>query len=182
MAVSTSPEAFLATKESLLRKSVLDWATDLDSSTWVVAGQGSKVVGLAAAKLPRAEDDWGYADEASARFIESVWIDPSVRRQGLGGRLVKYLIERERAKNSEVNQFYLWVFEDNGPAISLYEQIGFKPTGRASIPAGRVDPEVQYRLLFDSGELEEDELMENKMARAMDWVNYGLRYRVLGSK
>jgi ribosomal protein S18 acetylase RimI-like enzyme len=181
-AVSTSPDAFLATEESLLRKSASDWATDLQESTWVVAEQGGKVVGLAAAKLPYGEDDWEYADEASARFIESVWIDPHMRRHGLGSHLVSYLIEQQRVRDPRVQQFYLWVFFENIPAISLYEQMGFKPTGRSSIPEGRVDPEVQYCLSFDSGEPEEDELAESNKEREKDWANYGLRYRALGSK
>jgi ribosomal protein S18 acetylase RimI-like enzyme len=181
MAVSTSPGRFLATKESLLGKSPSDWAADLRESIWVVAEQDSKVVGLAAAKRPYGEDSWEY-DEASERFIESVWIDPSMRRRGRGGRIVRYLIEQQRLRDPKVQQFYLWVFDDNIPAIALYEQMGFKPTGRSSIPEGRVSPEIQYRLLFDSGEPEEHELAENDKAREKDWANYGLRYRVLGSK
>ena len=181
MAVSTSPDAFLATEESLLRKSSSDWATDLRKSIWVVAEQNSKVVGLAAAKRPYGEDSWEY-DETSARFIESVWIEPSIRRRGLGGRVVSYLIEQQRLRDPKVEQFYLWVFEDNIPAIALYEQMGFKPTGRSSTPEGRTVPEIQYRLLFDSSVSEEAELTANKATPLLGWANYRLRYRVLGSK
>ena len=144
--------------------------------------RGTKVVGVAAAKRPYGADaDWNDAEKISSRFIESVWIDPSVRRHGLGDHLVKYLIEQQRLRDPRVQQFYLWVFSDNVPAIALYDQMGFKPTGVSSTPEGRSVPEVQYKLLFDSSELEEDELTENSRARDKDLANYGLRYRVWGS-
>jgi ribosomal protein S18 acetylase RimI-like enzyme len=174
MAVSTSPEAFLATKESLLRKSVSDWETDLGESIWVVAERDSKVVGLAAAKRPYGQDSWEY-DETSARFIESVWIDPSMRRRGLGGRIVRYLIEQQRLRDPKVQQFYLWVFEDNKPAIALYKQMAFTRTRRSSIPSGRTIPELQYLLEVYGTPGDDHELK-------MKHENYGLKYRVLGTK
>jgi ribosomal protein S18 acetylase RimI-like enzyme len=173
-AVSTSPGRFLATTESILEKSVSYWAADLQESVWVVVEQDSKVVGLAAAKQPYGEDSWKY-DKISARFIESVWIDPSMRRRGLGDRIVRYLIEQQRLRDPRAHQFYLWVFADNKPAIALYEQMGFTHTLRSSFPPGRAIPELQYLLNVYSATGDDDEL-------SMTEGNYELKYRVLGAK
>jgi ribosomal protein S18 acetylase RimI-like enzyme len=184
--VITSPAAFLATFEDVRNRRPSYWQNELHRSTYAIVQQGSAVVGVAASKRIYDKRDLKYADNRSARFIESVWIDPSFRRLGLGGRLVKYLIEQERAENPEIQHFYLWVFRDNVPAILLYEQMGFKPTDRqgrfpkeVQFEQGRIRKEVQYELMFDSSEPDEDELTADKAERDRDWKNHGLRYRVL---
>lgn len=171
-AVSTSPGRFLATTEGIQEKSDSDWATDLEKSVWVVAEQDGEVIGLAAAKQPYGDDSWEY-DKTSTRFIESVWIDPSMRRRGLGERIVRYLIEQQRLSKPKVQRFYLWVFKDNEPAIALYKQMGFTETGRESTPPGRTIPELQYLLEVYGTPGDDDELQQG---------NYDLKYRVLDAK
>jgi ribosomal protein S18 acetylase RimI-like enzyme len=180
-AVSTSPEAFLRTVAEIDAKPTHYWEGELRSSTWAVLQRGNEALGIAAAKLPGDNDD--IKDRWTARFIESVWIAPSMRGIGLGERLVKFLIDVERTEGIDIDQFLLWVFIQNEKAIGLYERMGFKPTQRATQrkqkPDGTGMDEAQYRLLFDSSLAVAAELDENAAAREQDRLKYGVRYRLL---
>jgi ribosomal protein S18 acetylase RimI-like enzyme len=171
--IATSPDSFLASADQLKAEPPEYWKGRLRSSTWAVAEQGSKVLGIAAAKPPTNVDD--YAPRDKACFIESVWIDPAMRGNGLGERLVTYLMEQRRATG--IQYFYLWVFNHNIPAICLYERMAFKPTGQDS---ELVDlHETQYLLKFDSDVLDEDELKRNEADRLPDRTEHGITYRLL---
>ncbi len=169
--VTTSPGAFLATATELEAEPSEYWVNRLESSTWAVMQRGDQILGIAAAKPPGELDD--YALQENACFIESVWIDPSMRGKGLGERLVTYLIEQQR-KAAGVQKFYLWVFDDNDPAIRLYRRMDFKPTGQPSEL-----PEIQFIRSFDSDLVDDDEAREDADARRWDWENYGITYRLL---
>ena len=105
---------------------------------------GGKVVGIAAGKRPIPTVD--SEDPATARYIESVWVAPGVRRRRLGERLIKYLLTAEYLDNHCIRQFLLWVYVTNGPAMRLYEHIGFVPTQEKNVGART---EIKYRLDFD---------------------------------
>ena len=64
-------------------------------------------------------------DPATARYIESVWVTPRLRRKQLGERLIKYLFAAEYWNNQHIKQFVLWVYATNASAMRLYEHIGF---------------------------------------------------------
>ncbi|MFN3721524.1 MAG: GNAT family N-acetyltransferase [Paracoccaceae bacterium] len=55
---------------------------------------------------------------------------PAARRQGLGARLTLQFLAESRARNA--THAFLEVAAGNGPAIALYEQVGFSPMGRRS--------------------------------------------------
>jgi ribosomal protein S18 acetylase RimI-like enzyme len=171
--IATSPNSFLASADRLTEEPPEYWKGRLQSSTWAVAEQGNKVLGISAAKPPSEVDD--YAPPEKACFIESVWIDPAMRGNGFGERLVTYLMEQRRATG--IQYFYLWVFKHNAPAIRLYERMAFKPTGQ---PSELLEPlEVQYLLKFDSDVLDDDELKRDEAARRQDEIEYGITYRRL---
>jgi ribosomal protein S18 acetylase RimI-like enzyme len=171
--IATSPDSFLASADQLNAEPPEYWKDCLESSTWVVMEQGNKVLGIAAAKPPSMVD--AYAPQEKACFIESVWIDPTMRGNGFGERLVTYLMEQRRATG--IQYFYLWVFDHNTPAIHLYESMAFKPTGQ---PSELLCPlEIQYLLKFDSDVLDDDELKRNEAARLWDQADYGITYRRL---
>jgi ribosomal protein S18 acetylase RimI-like enzyme len=172
--IDTSPRAFLATADQILREPPAFWEGELASSTWAVARRGGKILGIAAAKPP-GEMDASYALQAEACFIESVWVAPCVRGNRVGERLVTYLIEQKR--KAGVRKFYLWVFDRNTPAIQLYERMDFKPTGH---PPVLLDPlEVQYLLEFDSDVTDKDELKRNAIARKWDRKRFRIKYSML---
>lgn len=171
--IATSPGAFLATADELKAESPEYWEERLKSSTWAVVQRGNEILGIAAAKPPSDTDR--YALREKACFIESVWVDPSLRRKGVGERLVTYLIEQQRS--ARIHKFYLWVFDYNSPAIRLYDRMDFKRTGRASRLLRRF--EIQFVRAFDSDVVDEDELKQNDADRERDQEAFGISYRLL---
>jgi ribosomal protein S18 acetylase RimI-like enzyme len=62
-------------------------------------------------------------DRAGEAWIFFLWVDPSVRRQGLARRLVEATATRVREQGA--TDLALNVFGDNTGAIALYESLGF---------------------------------------------------------
>ena len=85
-AVRTSPDSFITTVEEVKTRPLDSWIEEIRSSTWAVAQQNGQVVGIVAGKRPDPAKD--VEDEAVTRYVESVWIDPDLRGQGLGARLI----------------------------------------------------------------------------------------------
>jgi GNAT superfamily N-acetyltransferase len=152
------------------------WKSRLECSTWAVVQRRNKIVGIAAAKPPSEVDYYAFVEDAC--FIESVWIDPSIRGHGVGEGLVTYLIEQQR-KTAGIQKFYLWVFDDNASAIRLYRRMGFKPTGQPSELLYRT--EIQFLLAFDSDLIDDDELMRNAISREDERNYLGITYRLLST-
>lgn len=176
--VSSSPGAFLATIDDINRKLASDWINEIRSSTWAVVQKGDRILAIAAAKRPDCEEDKGL-DPSTVRFIESVWVAETIRRCGIGRRLVEYLMDVERAR-SHIQQFLLWIFSTNQPAAGFYENMGFKRTGEEKWLAQANETEIKYHLRFDSAVLAADELRSKKYAREIDRRMYDVCYRVLG--
>ena len=175
-AVRTSPDSFITTVEEVKTRPLDSWIEEIRSSTWAVAQQNGQVVGIVAGKRPDPAKD--VEDEAVTRYVESVWIDPDLRGQGLGARLIKYLLGVEYQKNRHVRHFRLWVFVTNSNAIDLYERMGFTPTPEVNESEHKT--EVKYRLDFDSTIHGAVALAVNEAARRDDRRQYGVTYRVLG--
>jgi L-amino acid N-acyltransferase len=181
-AVSTSPEAFFTTLADLEARAPAGWEREVRTSSWAVLEAGDDVVGIAAAKRPDPVADSGH-DPARACFIESVWVDPGRRRQGLGERLVSYLIETQRGRGIE--WFLLWVFPANLGAIRLYERLGFKKTGQLK-PYTRDEQgswglEIQYGLQFGSPEVKDGPRSASRAARWRDGPGSRVGCRLLGA-
>lgn len=143
-AVRTSPDSFEKTVAELEAKPSSYWINEVQSAKWAVAQHGGRVVGIAASKYPNPAMD--SEDPATARYIESVWVDPGLRRKRLGERLIKYLFAAEYWSNQHIRQFVLWVYTTNDSAMKLYEHLGFVRT-----PEKNVGPrtEIKYRLEFN---------------------------------
>ena len=174
-AISTSPDSFLTTLVEIASKKTNDWVHEIKSSTWVVAERDGKGVGVAACKPP----DQGKDEESGhdSRYIESVWIDPHLRRRRLGERLIKYLMAAEFRKNPGIRQFLLWVFEANSPAISLYKRMDFVFTGdRHDGPR----PEIKYRLDVNHETYTDSWQAADKVLLGDSKEKYGVTYRMLG--
>ena len=59
--------------------------------------------------------------------VGSMWVEPEVRRNGIGRRLLATAVEW--GAGAGANQVELWVTRENTAALRLYEQAGFAPTG-----------------------------------------------------
>ena len=64
-------------------------------------------------------EERGYAG------LYDIIVDPEYRRHGLGYEMCKALLIEAATAGTE--SFYLQVMADNGPAIALYEKLGFRP-------------------------------------------------------
>jgi ribosomal protein S18 acetylase RimI-like enzyme len=84
---------------------------DLEASR--VVRNGNESVGLVMVAR-RGEEGW----------IGGVAVVPELRGTGLGRRLMEAAAAEARARG--VKQLWLEVLEQNGPAIGLYEQLGYK--------------------------------------------------------
>lgn len=173
--IATSPGAFLATADRLKDKPDEYWTDRLESATWAVVQRRGHVLGIAAAKPPDEVDDYYLDSQEHACFIESVWVDPGLRGRGVGERLVTYLIEQQR--QAGIQDFYLWVIDNNEPAIRLYDRMDFKET-----PNRSALPETQYLKAFDSNLIDDEELNRNADARERDGRDFGITYRLLTAK
>lgn len=67
---------------------------------------------------------WYVMDEG---HITNIAIDSDYRRQGLGKKIVREMINK--AIKAEISHMTLEVRKSNIPAISLYEKMGFKALG-----------------------------------------------------
>ena len=168
--LTTSPDAFLTTLDQVATRKPRFWQKKLRSAQWAVVQRHGETLGIAAAKQPLKTDECALPDKAC--FIESVWIDPCLRRHGVGQRLVTYLIQQRR--QAGIQDFYLWVVNHNDPAIRLYDRMDFKRTDRESEL-----PETQFLRKFDSDLVDEEEVQRNLAERADDERNLEITYRML---
>jgi ribosomal protein S18 acetylase RimI-like enzyme len=147
--IRTSPDAFLMTQDEFKEKSADYWRHEVQTATWAVVETGTEVIGVAASRRPDPEAD-SDVDPDRARFIESAWIEPEHRRGRMGKRLMEFLFEEERQRHPQVDEFLLWVFNDNETAISFYAGIGFEYTdvSKKHDPSGRT--ELRYRYAWNS--------------------------------
>jgi ribosomal protein S18 acetylase RimI-like enzyme len=147
--IRTSPNAFLMTQDEIEEKSADYWRREVQTATWAVIEKGTEVIGVAVARHPDPEEDEDV-DQDRARFIESAWINPRHRRSRRGKLIMEFLFEEERRRHPQVDQFWLWVFEDNRSAISFYSQMGFEYTkvSKKHEPSGRT--ELRYRYTWNS--------------------------------
>lgn len=173
-AVRSSPGSFLRTVEDVDAEPPDYWINEVRSAKWAVAQRGGEVVGLAASKHPDPEID--SEDPATARYIESVWVTPGLRRRRLGERLIKYLLTAEYWSNQSIRQFVLWVYVSNAAAMRLYEHIGFVKTPERNVGART---EVKYRLDFNP-EVHTTISLVPHGTRLLDQLHRGVTYRVLG--
>lgn len=176
-AILTSPDSFLTTVEDVDTKPLEYWIGEMRSSTWAVAERQGDVVGVAAAKCPDPHKD--KEDQATNRYIESVWICPDLRGRRLSERLIRYLLEAEYRKNQEIRHFLLWVFTNNSSAIRLYEDMGFVRTPDTN---RGIRTEIKYHLNIDREVHAAVHLAVNDAARRQDERQYGVTYRILGGK
>ncbi len=138
------------TPEEFTKKSAEHWENEVRSATWAVIETDTEVIGIAVARRPDPKED-ADVDQERARFIESAWIKPKHRRSRMGKRLMEFLFQEERRRHPQVDEFWLWVFDDNESAKSFYHWIGFEYTGpsKKHEPSGRT--ELRYRFAWDPG-------------------------------
>lgn len=66
---------------------------------------------------------WSVWKDAPDAWVEDLFVRAGARRAGLGDALVRLAIERARERGAR--RIELDCFEDNAPALALYERNGF---------------------------------------------------------
>jgi GNAT superfamily N-acetyltransferase len=124
-ALADSPSAFATTlaeaevfPNSLWQERATAGAAGRDQIT-AIAVSGERTVGMTIA-LGRPSSDHRVVP------IVSVYVTPSVRRKGVAKRLLSVAEEWVRGQGG--SRASLWVEEENGPARSFYESIGYVAT------------------------------------------------------
>ena len=94
-------------------------ASELDNQLafWLVATEGDRVAGYIGSQTVMDETD-----------MMNVAVHPDFRRRGIAEALVTGLVEALKIKGSHC--LTLEVRASNGPAIALYEKLGFSEIGR----------------------------------------------------
>ena len=80
--------------------------------------------------------------------VHTLCVHPDYLRRGLASMMVEKAIEE--AKRQGVKTVRLDVYEDNEPAMRLYERYGFKECGKADMRIGNNGPEwcILYELVL----------------------------------
>ena len=111
-ALQDSPHAFTSRYAQERRWTEREWRRTLKSSTWIVAQKAGEVAGLA-----RSVRERGIP---RARNLESIWVAPIYRHQGVCRDLVLALADRERRMGA--TRLLLWVLDGNHDALRAYER------------------------------------------------------------
>jgi ribosomal protein S18 acetylase RimI-like enzyme len=86
----------------------------------VVAADGERWLGMVVGRL--------LTDSPASAWLEALWVDPAVRRSGLGSGLIEAVATWSRDRGAQTLE--LSVTARNGPARALYAHTGFSETGR----------------------------------------------------
>lgn len=135
LALKDSPTAFLANYDEEVELSEQAWRQRFVASQWLTAWNDDRIIGLA--RVLTVDDR--PADE---RHIESVWVDPLHREKGVLRNLLHHVVARE----STVNDWMLWVLEDNEQALEAYKRLGFSEIDdRQALTDGSGRDEIRFR-------------------------------------
>ncbi|MFC5141268.1 GNAT family N-acetyltransferase [Actinomycetospora rhizophila] len=91
------------------------------SGIFVVARQGERVVGCAGLRFEGADVPPGAGE------VKRMWVDPAIRGQGLGRRLLAHITDL--AREAGLRRLVLDTAEDLAEARALYVREGFVETG-----------------------------------------------------
>ena len=114
-----APEAFGQPLAEARGRPAAEWTRSArrssrgDNRTWLFAELGGGIVGLVQGRKRRP----------ATLLLFSMWVDPSVRRIGIGCKLIDAL---ERwALGWDAKETVLWVYGGNAPAQRFYQDLGF---------------------------------------------------------
>ena len=115
-ALRDSPDAFVAFLEVEEERTPNEWIAGIESSSWVVARDGDDILSIARLVASGASDCKEY-------FIESVWVTPRHRREGLVRKMLWRLERQARAEGAAC--LNLWVLDTNFLAYDAYVKLDF---------------------------------------------------------
>jgi GNAT superfamily N-acetyltransferase len=118
-ALADSPAAFMSTYDDEVALAEEEWELRLEGAAWLVASKGGEDIGLVGL-VPGSPPP-------GARYIESTWVAPAHRQQGVFSSLLWRLVEMGR--DAHLDSLFLWVVGHNIVARRAYKSLGFVETG-----------------------------------------------------
>ena len=119
--IADAPDAFGQPLRDAERRAQADWTRSArrsargDGRTWLIAEDRQRSLGLVQ----------GRRRSPSSLLLFSMWVDPSIRRLGVGRLLVERLESWGRGWGAR--ETILWVYAGNRLAQSFYRDLGFAP-------------------------------------------------------
>jgi GNAT superfamily N-acetyltransferase len=104
----------------------------------IVAESDGRLVGMATGLVSSLETQAKFRP-----IMVGVFVDSTVRRQGVGVALIEKVIEWARARGS--THLDVWITSGNDPAIALYSRCGFQATG-ATRPNAHTSTLVEFEM------------------------------------
>ncbi len=124
-----SPDSFGSTYEREVKFHAEQWKARLrvspsnQDAVVLVAAVGDSFVGLLSCVIQRPAD--------RSAHLYQMWVAPEFREGGIGKALMEQA--RKWAHKRKIGKFTLSVTTINSAAISLYKNVGFKPTGETEL-------------------------------------------------
>ena len=123
-ALREAPDAFATTFEGASARPPEYWEqwtrAPVEEQVTIVAIDGERWVGMVSG--------WLLEDFPGSAWLARLWVDPSVRRAGLGLRLIEAIADW--AREHGMIALELSVTANNVAAAALYARAGFAETGR----------------------------------------------------
>ncbi len=125
------------------------------SDHWAGRAAAASAGGSSAVFLAMARDEpvgmvgaFEPEDAPGTRRVFGVWVEPALRGQGVGRKLVETVMAWAEAVGADLID--LWVNVSNDPAIHLYEELGFEKSGDTQdMPSNSALSE--YRMIKPTG-------------------------------
>ncbi len=120
-----APYAFGSTYTESVQRPVEHWAERAagaaagGTTAVFLAMTGGEPIGIAGAFEPE--------DAPGTRRVFGVWVEPALRGQGVGRKLVETVMVWAETVGADFTD--LWVNVSNDPAVRLYEELGFERSG-----------------------------------------------------
>ena len=138
-ALADAPGAFASTLEAELAFPDDVWrqrAGDDPAAATFIASEAGDDIGLARI--------FAEPDPHGRTHLVSMWVDGGHRRRGVARALIDRAVRW--AAERHAHEVILWVADENATARRLYEQVGFRPTGRRQpLPS---DPDKSESLML----------------------------------
>ncbi|GAA3145476.1 putative GNAT family acetyltransferase [Kribbella aluminosa] len=123
-ALKDSPTAYIADYEEEVTVGEDRWRERFTRMHWVVARDTAWIVGMASSVRVAGRPPY-------ERHIESVWVDPRYRRNGV----LRFILAQLAAAEPAVTEWRVWVLDTNTVARQVYDRLGFSPTGERQLLA-----------------------------------------------
>jgi GNAT superfamily N-acetyltransferase len=112
-----------------------------DKVVTIVAEHDNRLLGMATGLAAGSPTH----DELNPTMV-AVFVDGTVRQQGVGVGLVEKVIDWAKARGSA--RLFVWITSGNEPAVALYRRCGFRVTG-ATRPNAHTSTLVECEMLLD---------------------------------